>query len=105
MVGTVLRSKISFGMCSRFRPQMLHSLRSWRMDLSSPGVIQILAETAQQSKTSFGMCSRFNVLWDVVTWAVHISVGTALKSMISFGMCAKFRQHSAPFLPSLQMDL
>ena len=47
---------------------MLHSLRSWRMDLSSPGVIQILAETAQQSKTSFGMCSRFNVLWDVVTW-------------------------------------
>ena len=35
---TALRSKISLGMCSRFRPQITHLLPSWQMDLSLLGV-------------------------------------------------------------------
>ena len=50
MAVTALRSKISWRVCGRFRPQAMHLLPSWEMTLLSPGAVQARAVTALQSK-------------------------------------------------------
>jgi hypothetical protein len=51
---TAPQSKISLGMCIRFRPQSPHLPPSWLMAQSLPGAIQDAAVTALQSKISSG---------------------------------------------------
>ena len=98
---TAPRSKISSGMCSRFRPQIVHLLRSWQMDPSLHGVTQIMVVTALRCKIISGMCSRFRPHWMHLlrSWQMDLwlrgetqsAVETALQPEISSGMRSRFR--------------
>ena len=51
--------KISSRVCSRFRPQTVHLLPFWKMDLSLPGVLQGQAVIVRQFEISSRVFSRF----------------------------------------------
>ena len=114
MVATAQQSKLSSGVCNRFRPQRAHSRPSWQMDQWWPGAFHSLVVTAQESKLSSGVCSRFRPQkghllqsWKMGQWlpgAIQNLVVTAQQSRLSSKVPSRFRPRSVHSLRSWQMD-
>ena len=97
LVVTVLRSKVSSGVCGRYRARWPRLLQSWQTDLLLRGVIHWMVRTALRSKISSRMFSRCMAhmlhllrFWQTdLLWhgAMQRMVGTALRSKMSTGIC------------------
>ena len=62
VVLTVRQFKISFKMCSRFKPQVARLPRSWPMDPWLLGAIQMMLVIVLKFKISSGMCSKWKAV-------------------------------------------
>ena len=81
MAVTVRQCKISWGVYSRFKPQVWPLLPFWKMDLSLPGVMQSLAVTVV-CLVSRCVCQMRHETRLLCVWPRHTNIGPSKSSFL-----------------------